>query len=248
MIIEDNTELRNLLQRIFSKQFNVFVAGDGAAALSLVENTAVDLVLSDVMMPNMSGIEFCNILKSQPSTSHIPIILLTALNAEGSIIKGLNTGADDYITKPFSAKILLAKCHNILNVRKQLQEKYLGSAKSDINILTESTIDNDILQRAIQIIESNISAPTFDIIDFAQELGLSRTSLFNKIKSLTGMTPNNFMIDIKLKHAARNLLKNSSDNISDIAYACGFNTLSHFNKLFKKTYGMTPSEYRSSKG
>lgn len=248
LIIEDNTELRNLLQRIFSKQFNVFVAGDGAAALSLVENTAVDLVLSDVMMPNMSGIEFCNILKSQPSTSHIPIILLTALNAEGSIIKGLNTGADDYITKPFSAKILLAKCHNILNVRKQLQEKYLDSAKSDINILTESTIDNDILQRAIQIIESNISAPTFDIIDFAQELGLSRTSLFNKIKSLTGMTPNNFMIDIKLKHAARNLLKNSSDNISDIAYACGFNTLSHFNKLFKKTYGMTPSEYRSSKG
>ena len=113
-------------------------------------------------------------------------------------------------------------------------------------MLTENHIDSDILQKAIQIIESNLSAPSFDIIDFAQELGLSRTSLFNKIKSLTGMTPNNFMIDIKLKHAASSLLKNGSDNVSNIAYACGFNTLSHFNKLFKKTYGMTPSEYRAS--
>ena len=246
LIIEDNTELRSLLQRIFSRRYNVYVAGDGADALALVEQTPVDLVLSDVMMPNMSGIEFCNILKSQPSTSHIPVVLLTALNAEGSIIKGLNTGADDYITKPFSAKILLAKCQNILNVRKQLQEKYQSSAKPDINILTESTIDNDILHKAIQIIESNISAPAFDIIDFAQELGLSRTSLFNKIKGITGMTPNNFMIDIKLKHAARKLLEKGDNNISDIAYACGFNTLSHFNKLFKKTYGMTPSEYRNT--
>ena len=97
-----------------------------------------------------------------------------------------------------------------------------------------------------KIIESNISAPAFDIIDFAQELGLSRTSLFNKIKSLTGMTPNNFMIDIKLKHAASCLKKNPNENVSNIAYACGFNTLSHFNKLFKKTYGLTPSEYRNS--
>ena len=245
MIIEDNDELRNLLQRIFSRQFNVITAQDGSIALSLVEDNQIDLVISDVMMPNMSGIEFCNILKSQPSTSHIPVILLTAINAEGSIIKGLNTGADDYIVKPFSAKILLAKCHNILAIRQQLQQKYQTSTESDVNILTESTIDNDILQRAIQIIESNISAPTFDIIDFAQELGLSRTSLFNKIKSLTGMTPNNFMIDIKLKHAAT-LLKRGNENVSNIAYSCGFNTLSHFNKLFKKTYGMTPSEYRNS--
>ena len=246
LIIEDNNELRGLLHRIFARHFNVHVAEDGAAGLSLVERIPVDLVLSDVMMPNMSGIEFCNILKSQPATSHIPVVLITALNAEGSIIKGLNTGADDYITKPFSAKILLAKCNNILNIRKQLQQKYQSSSKSDVNILTESTIDNDILQKAIQIIESNIAAPDFDIIDFAHELGLSRTSLFNKIKSLTGMTPNNFMIDIKLKHAAGKLQGKTSENISDIAYACGFNTLSHFNKLFKKTYGMTPSEYRNS--
>lgn len=246
MIVEDNDELRGLLQRIFSNHFNVITAPDGAIALSTIEQNPVDLVVSDVMMPNMSGIELCNILKSQPSTSHIPVVLLTALNAEGSIIKGLNTGADDYITKPFSTKILVARCNNILAMRKQLQLKYQVSAESNIEMLTENHIDSDILQKAIQIIESNLSAPSFDIIDFAQELGLSRTSLFNKIKSLTGMTPNNFMIDIKLKHAANSLLKNGSDNVSNIAYACGFNTLSHFNKLFKKTYGMTPSEYRAS--
>jgi AraC-like DNA-binding protein len=121
------------------------------------------------------------------------------------------------------------------------------SAEPNVDMLTENNIDNDILQRAIQIIESNISAPAFDIIDFAQELGLSRTSLFNKIKSLTGMTPNNFMIDIKLQHAASSLTKKTNENVSNIAYSCGFNTLSHFNKLFKKTYGVTPSEYRNNK-
>jgi DNA-binding response OmpR family regulator len=213
----------------------------------MIEQRNTDLIVSDVMMPNMSGIELCNILKSQPATSHIPVVLLTALNAEGSIIKGLNTGADDYITKPFSARILLARCRNILTMRRQLQQKYLMSAEPDVDMLTENNIDNDILQRAIQIIESNISAPAFDIIDFAQELGLSRTSLFNKIKSLTGMTPNNFMIDIKLKHAASSLTKKTNENVSNIAYSCGFNTLSHFNKLFKKTYGVTPSEYRNNK-
>lgn len=247
LIVEDNDELRQLLHRIFARNYNVQLAPDGAAALSMIEQRNTDLIVSDVMMPNMSGIELCNILKSQPATSHIPVVLLTALNAEGSIIKGLNTGADDYITKPFSARILLARCSNILTMRRQLQQKYLMSAEPNVDMLTENNIDNDILQRAIQIIESNISAPAFDIIDFAQELGLSRTSLFNKIKSLTGMTPNNFMIDIKLKHAASSLTKKTNENVSNIAYSCGFNTLSHFNKLFKKTYGVTPSEYRNNK-
>ena len=247
LIAEDNSELRQLLRRIFAPHYKVTLASDGAEALHIIEHDQPDLIVSDVMMPNMSGIELCNILKAQPQTSHIPVVLLTALNAEGSIIKGLNTGADDYVTKPFSARILLARCYNILHIRKQLQEKYQNSADSAVDILTDSQIDNEILQKAVQIIEANISAPAFDITDFAQELGLSRTSLFNKIKSLTGMTPNNFIIDIKLKHAATSLRKHPDGNISTIAYACGFNTLSHFNKLFKKTYGITPTQYRNKK-
>ena len=244
LIVEDNHEVMQVLSHIFEPYYNIITAVNGHEGLEKAAKLQPELIVSDVMMPGMSGIEMCHMLKSNFATSHIPIILLTALGTEAHTLEGLSNGADDYVTKPFNSKILLARCNNLIKSRKSIQENYTHDASATVQELTDNPIDIKMLNEAVAIIEANINDSDFDILFFARQLCLSRTQLFKKIKSLTGMTPNMFVLSIKLKRASQEILAYPNENIADIAYRCGFNTPSYFIKCFKKFYGKTPLAFR----
>ncbi len=244
LIVEDNQEVMQVLSHIFGPYYNIITAVNGHEGLEKAAKLQPELIVSDVMMPVMSGIEMCHMLKSNFATSHIPIILLTALGTEAHTLEGLSNGADDYVTKPFNSKILLARCNNLIKSRKSIQEHYTHDASATVQELTDNPVDIKLLNEAVTIIEANINDSDFDILFFARQLCLSRTQLFKKIKSLTGMTPNMFVLSIKLKRASQEILAHPGENIADIAYRCGFNTPSYFIKCFRKFYGMTPLAFK----
>ena len=248
LIVEDNHEVMQVLKHIFEPYYNIITANNGHEGLEKAAKLQPELIISDVMMPIMSGIEMCHMLKSNFATSHIPIILLTALGTEAHTLEGLNNGADDYVTKPFNSKILLARCSNLIKSRMSIQEHYTHDASATVQELTSNPVDIKLLSEAVTIIEANINDNDFDILFFARQLCLSRTQLFKKIKSLTGMTPNMFVLSIKLKRASQEILAHPDENIANIAYRCGFNTPSYFIKCFKKFYGMTPLAFRKKEG
>ena len=244
LIVEDNQEVMQVLTHIFEPYYNIITAVNGHEGLEKAAKLQPELIVSDVMMPVMSGIEMCHMLKSNFATSHIPIILLTALGTEAHTLEGLSNGADDYVTKPFNSKILLARCSNLIKSRMSIQEHYTHDASATVQELTSNPVDIKLMSEAVAIIEANINDNDFDILFFARQLCLSRTQLFKKIKTLTGMTPNMFVLSIKLKRASQEILAHPDENIADIAYRCGFNTPSYFIKCFKKFYGMTPLAFR----
>ena len=170
--------------------------------------------------------------------------MLSARADEKDKVSALDMGANDYVTKPFNSKILLARCSNLIKSRMSIQEHYTHDASATVQELTSNPVDIKLLSEAVTIIEANINDNDFDILFFARQLCLSRTQLFKKIKSLTGMTPNMFVLSIKLKRASQEILAHPDENIADIAYRCGFNTPSYFIKCFKKFYGMTPLAFR----
>ena len=246
LIVEDNDEMRMVLVDIFSSKYDVILAMDGEMGLRMAERKLPDLIVSDVMMPNMSGLEMCEKLKSMPETSHIPIILLTALNTEKDALRGLAGGADDYVSKPFSASLLLAKVETVLRNRRAVYKSFsTGNLAPEVD--SGNAIDAKILKNAVRLIEENLNNQDFDILEFAKGVGLSRSVLFNKIKSLTGLTPNEFITSIKLKKAAEMLSSDIEETTASIAYACGFNTPSYFIKCFRRFYGVTPLHYRKNK-
>lgn len=244
VIVEDNDEMREVLQSIFSPYYEVHAAPNGSEGLRIAEHLQPDLVLSDVLMPGISGLEMCRKLKDTLITCHIPVVLLTACDTEAYTLQGFSTGADDYITKPFNTQLLLMRCNNLILNRRNLQQKYLRSETSSTEPLSTNPIDSHLLAQATELIERNIDVPGFDIMTFARELGLSRTNLFNKIKGLTGQTPNNFVISLRLKRAAEMIRLSPESSITQIAYESGFNTTGHFIKCFKRIYGETPLSYR----
>ena len=248
LIVEDNPEVMQVLTHIFEPYYNIITAVNGHEGLEKAAKLQPELIISDIMMPVMSGIEMCHMLKSNFATSHIPIILLTALGTEAHTLEGLGNGADDYVTKPFNSKILLARCSNLIKSRMSIQEHYTHDATATVQELTSNPVDIKLMSEAVAIIEANINDNDFDILFFARQLCLSRTQLFKKIKSLTGMTPNMFVLSIKLKRASQEILAHPDENIADIAYRCGFNTPSYFIKCFKKFYGMTPLAFRKNGG
>lgn len=246
LIVEDNLELLSVLKQIFNSMYEVYTSTDGKSAIEVAKDIQPDIILSDVMMPVMSGIEMCSILKSDINTSHIPIVLLTARNMEEHIVEGLLTGADDYITKPFNIKILLARCNNIVTNRRNIQQRFQRGEEMDINSLIVNPKDSKLINEATIIVEKHITDQNFDVNIFARELGLSRTLLFTKIKGITGQTPNEFILTIKLKQAAAMLLDECDKSVNDIGYECGFTSGSYFIQCFKQCYGITPAKYRKS--
>lgn len=246
LIVEDDDELRNLLIKIFEPIFKIYEAKNGEDAFKIAQLNSPDLILSDVMMPGISGINLCTRIKSHFDTSHIPVILLTALNSVEHNIKGLNCGADDYITKPFNIRILIAKCINLLNNRRKLQERYRKQENSTTEQLTDNKLDKDFIDQIINIVQTSLEAGNGDInvTLLCSELGLSRTKLFMKMKKITGESPHYFIQNIKLKTAARMLRENEEYNISDISFQLGFSSLNYFGKSFKEYFGMSPTSYR----
>ena len=244
LIVEDNDEVRNMLKQIFSPIYEVCLAADGTAGVDKAVAENPDIILSDVMMPGMSGFEMCRKLKDNMETSHIPIVLLTAKTAENQIVKGLQLGADDYVTKPFSVKILVARCNNLIESRRRLQQKYLSRPEASVKMLSENPKEQAMLEKAVEIVMQHIDNADFNIEMFAKEMGLSRTYLFTKIKGLTGQSPNEFMSTIRMKQALVKLRENPEASMVDIAYSLGFSSPSYFIKCFRQMYGKTPNSYR----
>lgn len=244
LIVEDNEEVRKMLSQIFAPLYRIVTACDGVEGIEKACKENPDIILSDIMMPGMSGVEMCRKLKNNLETCHIPIVLLTARTAEEYAVEGLQTGADDYITKPFSVKLLVARCNNLVTGRRRLQQKYLKQPDASVQMLSSNPLDQAILQKAVDLVLRHLDDVDFNIGVFAREMGLSRTYLFTKIKGLTGQSPNEFVSTIRLKQAVVMLAERPDASMVDIAYSLGFGSPSYFIRCFKNMYGKTPNMYR----
>ena len=246
LIVEDNAELLELLRSLFEPVYDVITAANGEEGLVKTIEQQPDIILSDLMMPFMSGSEMCHKIKTNFAVCHIPVVLLTAQTAVESNIESLKLGADDYITKPFDISVLLARCNNLLNGRKVLQERFAKSTDLNTSIIASNDMDREFLEKAHMIIEENMENPNFGINEFSKELNMGRTSMFNKIKGITGQTPNDFIITYKMKKASYMLINLPDLNISDITYRLGFSSPKYFSKCFKVHFGVSPSKYKEA--
>jgi len=243
LIVEDNSEVRAMLCSSFSDEYTILEAEDGHLGLDIAHKHQLDLIISDVMMPVMSGTEMCQNLKSDLSTCHIPIILLTAKGAEEHRLEGLEMGADDYITKPFNIKLLKARCRNLIKSRKQLQERFQANPSLGIKSITTNSLDAELLKKAVSIVEDYLDNSKFDVNTFAKEMCLGRTNLYTKIKGITGQTPNEFILTIRLNKAAQILRSESGVSVANVAYSVGFTTPRYFSKCFSDHFKISPSKY-----
>lgn len=242
LLVDDNADVRYFVKSHFSGSYQVLEAANGLEGWNIALKTIPDIIISDVMMPDMDGFEFCKKIRKDERTSHIPILLLTALGSREHEIEGLSHGADDYITKPFDLVILQTKVENILSVRQSLKQKFTGEMMLQPKNIRLSSPEERFLQKAIEVVENNISDPDLDIERFASEIGVSRMQLYRKLNALTEMTVKEFVRNIRLKRAAQ-LLVQKKLNVSEVAYAVGFKDLSHFRKCFRQEFGMSSSEY-----
>lgn len=248
LIVEDNDELREYLQDTLSNEYSMSVCNNGKKALELIKEAQPDLIISDIMMPEMRGDELCKLVKNDIETSHIPVILLTALNAEKNIIKGLQTGADEYIVKPFNIGILRATIANLLNNRAILKRKYasLDISPKETSRENEQNSKHDLdwkfMTTVKEQIESNLNNPKFNVDKLCASLNMSRTSFYNKLKALTDQAPADYIRLIRLQHAAQ-LLKEQNFNVTEIAEMTGFSDAKYFREVFKKHYKVSPSQY-----
>lgn len=247
LIAEDNESLREMLAGIFRPFYTVITAQNGSEGLQKVQAELPDLILSDVIMPSMSGIELCRSVKQDINTCHIPVVLLTARGSAEHTIEGLTIGADDYITKPFNLNILLARCNNLVNNRIRLQEKFSQQPQANPYVLATNEMDKKFIDQVIKILEEHIDEVDFKVDALIETIGISRTRMFNKIKALTGQTPSDFIMTFRLKKAAFMLNHNPELNISEISDRLGFSTPKYFSKCFKEKYNVTPQEYRRKK-
>ena len=244
LLVEDNEELLQILNSLFSPTYRVLLARNGKEGLEKARAERPDIIVSDVMMPEMSGTEMCLKIKNDFDVCHIPVVLLTALTSAEQNIEGLQRGADDYINKPFNAKVLLARCNNLVRNRIILQKKFSQQKDFDAQSLASNPIDQKFLDTVNSIIEKNLDNIDFDMNMMARELGLSRSSLYAKFKALTGMTPNDFVLNCKLKRAAIMLTENPDLQIADISDRLGFGSPRYFTRCFKAQFEITPAEYR----
>ena len=245
LLVEDNEELLFLMEKILSKHYHVLIAKDGLEALNVIKDNEIDIIISDVMMPEMDGLEFCRTLKSNLETSHIPIILLTAKNTVEDRIECYNAGADVYISKPFELKILEARINNFIMHKKNKQEEFRSNVEVNIDSLEPSSMDKEFLDKVISVIKSNMSEGDFDVVQLADALAVSKSSLYRKMKIATGLSPIEFIRNIRLKHGSQ-LLKDKSISVAEVAYECGFSNPKYFATCFKEEFGVTPKEYQKS--
>ena len=242
LVVEDNSDVRYFISSHFEPDYQVLEACDGKEGWILALKIIPDVIISDILMPHMNGNELCRKVKKDERTSHIPIILLTALSSKENELEGLVAGADDYISKPFDITILRTKVENLLAVRQSLREKYTHEMILQPTNITITSPEERFLKKAIEVVEQNISNPDLDIEKFTLDIGISRMQLYRKMGALTNMTVKEFIRSIRLKRAAQLLLQKKL-NVSEIAYAVGFRDLSHFRKCFREQYGMSATDY-----
>ena len=243
LVVEDNPDLREFLKSELASDYSVLQAENGAAGLALALEEIPDLVISDVMMPEMDGFELCRALKENERTSHIPVILLTARVEIESRLTGLTLGADDYLAKPFDSRELLARVANLVEQRRNLQEQFSRNlADLEPAAMPVTSAEERFVKRAREVVEAHLDDSDFSVELFSREMGLSRAHLLRKLRSLTNMTPRDFIRTHRLQRAAQ-LLAGGYGNVTEISYAVGIMSLSTFAKRFKEQYGVSPSDY-----
>lgn len=244
LIVDDNADMRHYLRTLLASRFYVLEAPDGQSGLRLARESVPDIVISDVMMPVMDGLQFCKNLKEDFITSHIPVILLTARSTEIQQMEGYEHGADAYMTKPFRADLLISRIDNLLRSRQQLQTLFKEGQPADkqVKLTTQDKLFLDQLRNAVR---ERMANPKLKMDDLGDELGISRVQLYRKVKVLTGLSPVDLLKQMRLERA-KVLLNSSTKTISEIAYEVGFSTPSYFTSCFKKQYGKLPMELRAS--
>lgn len=244
VIVEDEEDIQEYLKAQLSSDFKIRTYPNGKVALNEILKNKPDLVISDIMMPEMDGTTLCAKLKSNINTNDVPIILLTAKSREEDQLEGLQTGADAYILKPFNMDILHRNIINLLTVRRTLRNKFTGneSQNHQVEQIEMQTPDNSLMQRVMEVINENINDSDLSVDMIAQKVGISRVHLHRKMKELTNQTPHSFIRNIRLQQAAK-LLKDGKQSITEVMYACGFSNSASFSTMFKNLYGCSPREY-----
>ena len=245
LVVEDEPDVREFIRAPLEPFYNVVEAKDGQEGIAKAKEIIPDLIVSDIMMPGTDGYELCRVLKKDINTSHIPVVLLTAKASEESIIQGLETGADDYITKPFNTRMLLNRIKNLIELRRQLQLKIQRKKMLLPAEISVSSPDEKFLKEFQGIIEKNLSDPDFNVDVLSRKLIMGRSTLFRKIQALTGETPNQFIQSYRLERGAQ-LLKANYGNVTEVAMEVGFSSTPYFAKLFKEKFHQTPSEFQAS--
>jgi len=242
LIAEDNKDLQEFIISIFEEDYNVISAEDGETGLALANETIPDIIVSDILMPGMDGKKLCKAIKQDFKTSHIPVILLTALSSKAHEKEGILAGADEYITKPFDPSLIKLRVDQLLATRQLLRDKF--NQENILKPLDKSVLspDEKFISKLIAIIEDNISDSTFGIVKLSREIGVSRTQLYRKMSALTEMTVKEFIRSIRLKRACQLLLQKEL-NVDEVAYSVGFQQVAYFRKCFKEIYKLTPSDY-----
>ena len=243
LMVDDSEDMCRFVRDYFRGEYNVLTAHDGEEGLKcLQENDGIDLVVSDVTMPNMNGLELCKEIKSDLRWSHIPVILLTGITGNDTEVKGLKLGADDYITKPFNVEMLRLRVKKLIEKKENRQKQFREKANVTPGEITITSVDEKFIQLAMKICEDHMSDTDFNVEVLGQELSLSRTYLYKKLINITGKGPAEFIRTIRMKKA-KQYIENSQMQIADIATALGFSSPKRFTENFRAEYGILPSEY-----
>ena len=244
LLVDDNADFLHFLSESLGKLYHVLKATNGKQALGVLEKEDIDLVVSDVMMPEMDGVELCKAIKTDIRYSHIPVILLTAKANEEHQLEGLGVGADDYIIKPFNMEVLKLRIHNLIEMGHKRQELFNEQIKIEPSRITITPLDQQMVEKAIQIVEENIGEPEFSVEELAASLNISRSYFYKKMVKITGKKPIEFIRTIRMKRA-RQLLAESQMQVAEIAYMLGYNSPKVFSKHFKEEFGISPSEFKN---
>ncbi len=246
LIIDDNADIRHYVRTLLVGDYHVLDAPEASTGIRLAMKYVPDVIISDVMMPGMDGVECCRRLKTELQTCHIPVILLTACSLDEQRIQGYNGGADSYISKPFNSQLLLSRIRNLIDSRRQLRQFFGDNqtlAKESI-----SDMDKDFVSRFKSLVEEKMRDPELNVEDLGKDMGLSRVQLYRKLKSLTNYAPNELLRQTRLKKAT-SLLASSDMTIAEIAYEVGFSSPSYFTKCYREQFGESPTDFlRRKKG
>lgn len=242
LLVEDNVDMQNFLYQLLTPEFYVYTASDGAEGLRIAKDIDPEIIITDILMPKMTGVDLCDKLKSNKSFSHIPVMLLSALSGQENLNDGMKAGADVYIEKPFDPEYLVLQVRNLISSREAVRKAFLDSIDLVPERVPITSTDGAFLKRAIKSVEDQMSNSEYNVDQFVNDMALSRTLLYKKIKSLTGLSINEFIVNIRMKRAAQ-LLRDSEMTVSEIAYEVGFNEPKYFSTCFKKFFHVSPSKY-----
>ena len=246
LIVEDDPDVQTYLRELLQQKYSVTCLDNGRLGWEYLQKELPDVVVSDVMMPLMDGIHFCKHIKSHLTTCHLPVVLLTAKTTIADQLQGLETGADDYVSKPFHPDILMARIHNLIVSRHILKDKIRKGLILQPTEVTTNSLDEAFLKTVMTTLENNISNPDFSAQTLVETLNMSRSAFYRKLKAITDLSPSDFIREIRMKRAAQ-LLNNQELNVTEVAYAVGYNDLKTFRQNFQQRFEVTPSQFSKKK-